>query len=123
MYNVFIRKDVYMANRNSFKKGTIELLLLSLLSTEDCYGYQITQTIKQQSEGLITVTEGALYPILYKLLDKGYVSDYKKPAGKRLMRVYYHLEPEGLTYFKTLLDDYNKVQLGVQKILTANKSD
>ena len=39
------------------------------------------------------------------------------------MRVYYHLEPEGLTYFKTLLDDYNKVQLGVQKILTANKSD
>lgn len=112
-----------MANRNSFKKGTIELLLLSLLSTEDCYGYQITQTIKQQSEGLITVTEGALYPILYKLLDKGYVSDYKKPAGKRLMRVYYHLEPEGLTYFKTLLDDYNKVQLGVQKILTANKSD
>ena len=120
---MFIRKDVYMANRNSFKKGTIELLLLSLLSTEDCYGDQITQTIKKQSEGLITVTEGALYPILYKLLDKGYVSDYKKPAGKRLMRVYYHLEPEGLSYFQTLLDDYNKVQLGVQKILTANKSN
>lgn len=111
-----------MANRNSFKKGTIELLLLSLLSKEDCYGYQITQSIKNQSDGLITVTEGALYPILYKLLDKGYVSDYKKPAGKRLMRVYYHLEPQGRDYFQTLLEDYNKVQLGVQKILDANQT-
>ena len=84
---------IYMANRNSFKKGTIELLLLSILRVEDCYGYQITQKIKEQSEGAITVTEGALYPIHYKLSDKGYVSDYKKLAGKRLMRVYYHLEP------------------------------
>lgn len=58
-----------MANRNSFKKGTIELLLLSILRVEDCYGYQITQKIKEQSEGAITVTEGALYPILYKLSD------------------------------------------------------
>lgn len=106
-----------MAGRNSFKKGTIELLLLSLLSREDCYGYQITQTIKKKSDGLITVTEGALYPILYKLLEKGHVTDYKKPAGKRLMRVYYHLEPTGLTYYQELLDDYRKVQLGVQKIL------
>lgn len=109
-----------MANRNSFKKGTIELLLLSILSVEDCYGYQITQTIKKQSGGNITVTEGALYPILYKLLDKGYVTDYKKLAGKRLMRVYYHLEEEGFAYFRTLLEEYNKVHEGVRKILAAN---
>lgn len=109
-----------MANKNSFKKGTIELLLLALLTKEDCYGYQITQSIKKQSDGLITVTEGALYPILYKLLDKGYVTDYKRPAGKRLMRVYYHLEKEGEDYFYSLLEDYQKVQTGVQNILQAN---
>ena len=84
-----------MANRNSFKKGTIELLLLSILRVEDCYGYQITQKIREQSDGAITVTEGALYPILYKLSDKGYVSDYKRLVGKRLTRVYYHLEQAG----------------------------
>lgn len=115
---------IYMANRNSFKKGTIELLLLSILRVEDCYGYQITQKIKEQSEGAITVTEGtegALYPILYKLSDKGYVSDYKKLAGKRLMRVYYHLEPAGDEYLDSLLNDYFKVQEGVRKVLTANQ--
>ena len=109
-----------MANRNSFKKGTIELLLLSILRVEDCYGYQITQKIREQSDGAITVTEGALYPILYKLSDKGYVSDYKKLAGKRLTRVYYHLEQSGSEYLDSLLEDYLRVQEGVRKVLSAN---
>ena len=67
------------------------------------------------------MTEGALYPILYKLSDNGYVSDYKKLAGKRLMRVYYHLEPAGDEYLDSLLNDYFKVQEGVRKVLTANQ--
>lgn len=62
-----------------------------------------------------------MYPILYKLSDKGYVSDYKKLAGKRLMRVYYHLEPAGDEYLDSLLNDYFKVQEGVRKVLTANQ--
>lgn len=67
------------------------------------------------------MTEGALYPILYKLSDKGYVSDYKKLVGKRLTRVYYHLEEAGSEYLDSLLEDYFKVQEGVRKVLTANQ--
>ena len=102
-----------MAKRNSFKKGTIELLTLAILQDGDCYGYQITQSICDKSNGIITVTEGELYPILYRLVDKGYLTDYKKPAGKRLMRVYYHLEEAGVIYFHELLEEYNQVKLGV----------
>lgn len=98
-------------------------MLLSILRVEDCYGYQITQKIREQSDGAITVTEGALYPILYKLSDKGYVSDYKKLAGKRLTRVYYHLEQAGREYLDSLLEDYLKVQEGVRKVLSANHVD
>lgn len=108
-----------MSSRSSFKKGTIELLLLSILSQDDCYGYQITQSIKKLSEGLITVTEGALYPILYRLLDKGYVTNYKKLVGKRMTRVYYHLEPQGYKYFLSLREDYDNVHMGVRKVLEA----
>lgn len=96
------------------------MLVLALLNNQDCYGYQITQLIKEQSEGLITITEGSLYPTLYKLLDKKYISDYKKTIGKRLTRIYYHLEPEGKNYFEELLTDYNAVQSGIQKILDSN---
>lgn len=109
-----------MANKSSFKKGSIEMLVLALLNNQDCYGYQITQLIKEQSEGLITITEGSLYPTLYKLLDKKYISDYKKAVGKRLTRIYYHIEPEGKRYFDELLMDYNTVQQGIQKILSSN---
>lgn len=49
------------------------------------------------------------------------MSDYKKLAGKRLMRVYYHLEPAGDEYLDSLLNDYFKVQEGVRKVLTANQ--
>ena len=111
-----------MAKRNSFKKGTIELLTLAILQDGDCYGYQITQSICDKSNGIITVTEGALFPILYRLVDKGYLTDYKKPAGKRLMRVYYHLEEAGVIYFHELLEEYNQVKLGVELILSQNQS-
>ena len=43
-----------MAKRNSFKKGTIELLTLAILQDGDCYGYQITQSICDKSNGIIT---------------------------------------------------------------------
>ena len=59
-----------MAKRNSFKKGTIELLTLAILQDGDCYGYQITQSICDKSKGINTDTEGALFPILYLLEDK-----------------------------------------------------
>lgn len=71
---------------------------------------------------LLRLLEGALYPILYRLVDKGYLTDYKKPAGKRLMRVYYHLEEAGVIYFHELLEEYNQVKLGVELILSQNQS-
>lgn len=112
-----------MANKNSFKKGSIEMLVLALLKVQDCYGYQITQLVKEQSDELISITEGSLYPTLYKLLEKKYISDYKKVVGKRLTRIYYHLEPEGDAYFEELLADYLAVQKGIQKILDCNHVD
>lgn len=62
------------------------------------------------------------FTILYRLVDKGYLTDYKKPAGKRLMRVYYHLEEAGVIYFHELLEEYNQVKLGVELILSENHS-
>lgn len=88
----------------------------------DCYGYQITQSICDKSMVLLRLRKGHYTPILYRLVDKGYLTDYKKPAGKRLMRVYYHLEETGVIYFHELLEEYNQVKLGVELILSQNQS-
>ena len=106
-----------MAGRDNFKKGYMELLILHLLLENDFYGYQLSQLVKERSNGILIVPEGTMYPTLYRLTEKGYISDYKKQVGKRLIRVYYHLEPEGKAYLADLLDDYYRVNEAIQLLL------
>lgn len=95
-----------MARNDSLRRGNnIEMLILSILSTEDCYGYQLSLLIKDYSQGKISLPEGSLYPALYKLVDNGLISDEKRQVGKRLTRVYYHMEPEGKDYLNQLIED------------------
>ena len=48
-------------------KGSTSILVLSLLSREDMYGYQITQTLKEESNNVFEMKEGTLYPLLHGL--------------------------------------------------------
>lgn len=91
-----------------FKKATIEMLLLKLLSETDMYGYQMTQELKKRSTGIYTLLEGSMYPILYRLSDRQYISFYEKKVSQRQSRVYYHLEDSGAEYLRRLLADYEK---------------
>jgi len=100
---------------NNFFK--MEMILLKVLEKQDCYGYQITQIIKKASDGNITLAEGTMYPILYRLLDNGYISDEKKLVGKRLTRIYYHLEPKGLDYLNELTKEYFKIKNSIDNIM------
>lgn len=106
-----------MNGRGNFRRGSVELLVLHLLNQRDYYGYELTQTIKVQTEGVMDIPVGSLYPALYKLIDKGYISDYKKQVGKRLTRIYYHIEPTGKEHLKMLLEDYYTTSRAIQSIL------
>ncbi|MDE5974850.1 MAG: PadR family transcriptional regulator [Eubacterium sp.] len=102
---------------DNFKRGTAEMLVLYLLSKEDLYGYQITQAFSEKSDGVYTMLEGSLYPILYRLTEAGYITDYTKQVGKRRTRRYYHLEDAGREYYKEILADYDSVTDSINKIL------
>ncbi len=58
------------------------MLFLKVLEQEDCYGYQLTQSIQDITNGQIKIAEGTMYPILYKLQDKGYISDRQVQGWK-----------------------------------------
>ncbi len=60
--------------KDNFKKGSVEMLLLSLLAEQDLYGYQMTQLITERGGGYIKVPEGSMYPTLYKLEDRKYAN-------------------------------------------------
>lgn len=104
-------------NQDNFKRGTAEMLVLYLLSKEDLYGYQITHAFAEKSNGVYTMLEGSLYPILYRLTEAGYISDYVKQVGQRRTRRYYHLEDKGREYFKEILADYDAVATSISRIL------
>ena len=58
-----------------------------------------------------------MYPVLYKLIDKGHITDNKKQVGKRLTRVYYHIEPSGQNRLEELTQEYLKTTQSIHDIL------
>lgn len=115
-----MEKSTIKAN---MKKATVELLLLKLLSEGDKYGYQLTQELKARSGGNYTVLEGSMYPILYRLQDQKLITGEERKVGKRLTRVYYHLEPEGLEYFQYLCDEFAEYVKLLQFLLKSNEGE
>jgi PadR family transcriptional regulator PadR len=106
-----------MDKKSNFRRGAVELLILHLLSLRDYYGYDLSLTIKNLSNGILDIPVGSLYPALYKLIDNGCITDYKKQAGRRLVHVYYHIEQLGMERLDALLTDYYATNNGIKNIL------
>lgn len=84
------------------------------------YGYELSQELSLQSKGLYSVSGTSLYPTLYRLVEKGYISAKEETVCKRRVRVYYHLENEGQVYLDSLRKEYLSINLGVLYILGIN---
>ncbi len=107
-----------MLNTESFKRGTVDLVVLSVLLERDMYGYEIVKTVKEKSGGKYEIPLGTLYPVLYRFIENGYLSDRDEIVNKRL-RKYYHLEKKGKDFYAELLGEYRKISEGVNLITKA----
>ena len=87
-----------------------------ILNQQDMYGYQICQTLAEKSNHVYTVSEGSLYPILYRLSQAGYISE-RVELVKRRSRVYYHLEEPGQIYFHQCMKEYRMLTSSIADIL------
>ena len=74
-----------------FKKGVLELLVLSLLIDKDRYGYELVEEIS----GHINISEGTIYPLLRRLKNDGYVDTYLQESQTGPPRKYYKLTVGG----------------------------
>jgi DNA-binding PadR family transcriptional regulator len=82
-------------NTTELIKGTMTPVILRLLADHgNMYGYEISQKVKEVSNGKILIKEGSLYPALHKLLREGLVDVEKVYIGKRA-RKYYKLTQAG----------------------------
>ena len=77
------------------KKGSAELLILSLVEDRARHGYEISKLIESRSNGLLRFNVASLYPLLYRLERRGWIQGrWVEKAGQRRRRCY-RLTPEG----------------------------
>ena len=88
----------YMESRvldRELKKGSAELLILSLVEVRPRHGYEISKLIEQRSGGAVRFNVASLYPLLYRLEKRGWMQGrWVEKAGQRRRR-YYRLTAEG----------------------------
>ena len=102
-------------------KGTLSLLILSLLSRKAMYGYEIAATVHRDTDGAFTWREGSLYPSLHKLEQGGLIVGEweEKETGRK--RRYYHITKDGKAALKEKLQSWSELTDAVNRIL--EKSD
>src|SRR5512138_3957233 len=77
------------------KKGSAELLILSLVEARPRHGYEISKLIDERSEGRVRFNVASLYPLLYRLEERGWIAGkWVEKAGERRRR-FYRLTPAG----------------------------
>ena len=77
------------------KKGSAELLILSLVEARPRHGYEISKLIESRSDGALKFNIASLYPLLYRLEERGWiVGKWIEKAGERRRR-FYRLTAEG----------------------------
>lgn len=96
-----------------FKKGVLELCVLVLIRKHDRYGYELAEAVSEHVE----VAEGALYPLLRRMVKDGHCTTYLQESSEGPPRKYYQLTEEGLQYAKELVTAWNEFVLNVSNLI------
>jgi transcriptional regulator len=78
-----------MADKNELLPGTLDLLVLRVLSRGELHGWGITSRLEQLSSSALKVDEGSLYPALYRMEDKGWIeAEWRMTENNRRAKYY-----------------------------------
>jgi PadR family transcriptional regulator PadR len=98
---------------NQYKRGVLELCVLSLLYRGDRYGYDISEFLSRH----IKISEGTVYPILRKLKSDGFVTTYLSEQSGGPPRKYYSMTKTGREEYLTQKTDWLEFIASVETLL------
>lgn len=104
------------------KRGSLELIVLHLLAPKEAYGYEIAAKLAAESDGRLGVTEGTLYPVLYRLERSGFVSVRWDTPSRGVPRKYYHLTAEGRRELATLTQEWMAFADAMARLLDLDRT-
>lgn len=99
------------------KRGTLEMVLLHLLSEREMYGYEITSTLAERSDGNFEIKDGTLYPVLYRLEKAEHVEPYWQTQERGVPRKYYRLTATGRRELDRLLLEWQSFVSAVTHLI------
>jgi PadR family transcriptional regulator PadR len=102
-----------------YKKGVLELCVLSLLARGDRYGYEISESLSAR----IDIADGTVYPILRKLKADGFLTTYLQEESGGPPRKYYHLTDEGRAAYSCERREYLDFSRAIESILEEDGHD
>jgi len=121
-----LRHDLSSKGRNQMTRaraellqGTLDMLILKALSLGPLHGYGIIQRIRQLSDELLLVEQGALYPALYRIEQRGWVSARWKASETGRRAKFYTLTREGRSQLAAEEKSWDLLSLAVAKIRQA----
>ena len=99
------------------KRGALELIVLHLLEPGEAYGYEIASKLSAATDGVLEVTDGTLYPVLYRLERAGFVSVRWTTPERGVPRKYYTLTESGRAELARLMTEWTNFSGAMAKLL------
>ncbi len=97
--------------------GTLDLLVLRVLNGGPLHGFGIAERIHVFSRDVLTVEEGSLYPALYRMHDKGWISSEWGQSDKGRRAKFYTLTKEGRKQLENERENWSRVALAIGAVL------
>jgi DNA-binding PadR family transcriptional regulator len=97
-------------------------MLLAVLAIEPRHGYAILKSLRETSEGLFTMREGKLYPLLHEMENRGWIqAQWQTPESGPARRVY-HIQPAGKDELKRRRKDWAEFQASVNAFMSEGEA-
>jgi PadR family transcriptional regulator PadR len=98
-------------------QGTLDMLILKVLSRQPIHGFGIAERIRQLSADVLSVGEGSLYPALYRLQEQGWVeSDWGLSENNRRAK-YYRLTKAGRKQLEVEATGWERMRLAIGRVM------
>src|SRR5471032_711758 len=111
------RNDERRGIERELKRGSLELIVLHLLSQGEAYGYEIVTKLTEQTNGALEVTDGTLYPVLYRLERAGSVTVRWETPERGVPRKYYRLTAAGKEELRLLEEEWTNFTKAMANLL------
>jgi PadR family transcriptional regulator len=103
--------------RTDLMQGTLELLILKTLSRDSMHGYGIAQYIHQSVDDVLKIEDGSLYPALYRMEERGWISSEWSVSENNRRAKFYKLTRAGRKQLEDQSSNWERIARAVTKIL------